>query len=62
MSRLPGFLERLPSTEDRSYIQASINSEGLIVSGRTHALWWPCRDIQATPNIVLIFIPGRLVQ
>src|ERR1700685_3490518 len=60
MSGLPSFLESLdkPHTALRPYKNAIFTHKAPL--GPVHALWWPCRQIDSIPDVVLLFIPGKL--
>jgi len=58
MPGLPSFLEPLdkPDTANLPYENAIFRHAPL---GPVHALWWPCKQIDTIPNVVLLFIPGN---
>lgn len=57
LAKLPPFLVPWKeSADDTPYCNAIFEHEQPI--GPVHALWWPCKQADCDPNLVLLFIPG----
>lgn len=62
MSALPSFLKPLsrPDITHLPYKNAIFRHEAPLEP--VHALWWPCKETDSSPDVVLIFIPGNLFR
>jgi hypothetical protein len=59
MSSLPSFLEPLnqPDATHLPYTSAIFRHKAPLAP--VHALWWPCKQADSTPDIDIFFIPGK---